>query len=497
VKFKTILAWIKANLFIVIFSALILIMLPTAFFVSSAWMKKILDTQTKAANDKLKEVQSAKVTYEVPQLDPTIEKVTTPGVPNLAMIEHFKQAREAGVAAVAKVAKQGEDFNKGVGSEAQSVGRSEFKPLVEGIFPKVVLTSEQASNPALAQDAEQNKLSDMQDALLGRRGKTNPYEALLASVRAGTPADPKRLVETLKDLSQRETERRTAGARAITEAERSEVLQLMKDRRLAEYQTRARSIGIYASLESLPHQTDPNAGGRGVGEEGVPKYLYVPVGSVPQEYHDRGHMFLYQWDLWVMQDVLTAIRLANTAPNGEPATVERAVVKRIKSMEIPTPAGLKSLTPKEPVEGEAPPPDVAAGATPTATVAGMVPMDVAASITGRGRGSWNTFYEMRSVKLVLVVDSSRIQDLITAINRTNFMSVADLDLRSIDIAEDLRAGYYYGEDHVVQATLKLDTVWLKSWLVPMMPEELMKALDIPVPVSTAGADAGSAPANPG
>lgn len=487
-KFKTILAWVKANLLIVIFSALILILLPTAFVISSGWMKKILDKQTQAASEKLREVEAAKVTYEAPQLDPSIEKVTTSGVPNLAMIDHFKRAREAGTAAVAKVAKQGEDFNRGAGPDAQSVGRSEFKPLVEGLFPKPVLTAEQAASPALAQDAEQNKISDMQDALLGRRGRANPYEALLTSVRAGAPMEAKRLLETLKDLSQRERERRTAGARGLSEQETLEIAQVLKERRLAEYQTRARSIGIYASMESFPH-IDPSAPPRVTAEGEAPKTLHVPMGSLPADHLDRGHLFLYQWDLWVMQDLFTAIRLANTLPNGQLATVERAVVKRIKSIELPTPTGLKSLTPKEPSENDGgyTPPETNAAPVPSAPAPGMVPVDVTASITGRGRGTWNTFYELRTAKLVVIVDSGRIQEFINAINKTNFMSVSDLDLRKVDVVEDLKQGYYYGTDHVIQATLTIDTVWLKSWIVPMMPEELMKALDIPVPAPAADA----------
>lgn len=60
------------------------------------------------------------------------------------------------------VAKAAENFNKGVGPEAAAVGRSEFKPLVDGLFPKVALTTGEAADANAAHNKEQAKLNEME-----------------------------------------------------------------------------------------------------------------------------------------------------------------------------------------------------------------------------------------------------------------------------------------------------------------------------------------------
>jgi hypothetical protein len=58
--------------------------------------------------------------------------------------------------------------------------------------------------------------------------------------------------------------------------------------------------------------------------------------------------------------------------------------------------------------------------------------------------------------------------------------VTDLDLGEVDAWAALDEGYFYGDEHVVRVTLEVESIWLKSWLVPMMPEELRKALGMKV-----------------
>ena len=52
---------------------------------------------------------------------------------------------------------------------------------------------------------------------------------------------------------------------------------------------------------------------------------------------------------------------------------------------------------------------------------------------------------------------------IDALTATNFIAVLDLDLDKADTFADLREGFYYGDEHVVRATLKLEFVLLRAW----------------------------------
>jgi hypothetical protein len=343
-----------------------------------------------------------------------------------------------------------------VGADAQAVGRTEHKPLVDGLFP-----------PPKNRDEELNKLNEMEDALLGNRGRPNPYQQLLDRARAGGPADPVHMAEVIGDMQSREKEKITANKRDLTTEEQAALSKQLADRRLAEYQARASEISVYATLDSFPH-------GRGFGT--------IPTGAhLDPSLIDPFHFFMYQWDYWVFQDLVAAVRLANTDANGRLSNVGESVVKRIVSMELLPPDG---ATPREPSPG-----GMNAAPPPAAAAPGMAPVDLTVSISGRAGGEGNSVYDVRRVRMTVIVSSARLQDFLEAIPRTNFMTVTDLDLAEVNAWDDLKRGYYYGPEHVVRATVGIETVWLRSWTSGYMPSQMKSVLHIPEPGSAEGAPA--------
>jgi hypothetical protein len=138
-----------------------------------------------------------------------------------------------------------------------------------------------------------------------------------------------------------------------------------------------------------------------------------------------------------------------------------------------------------------------AGAAPQAAVPGMMPLDPGRSITGRYGGDGNTLYDVRRARLTVIVSSARLQEFLEAIPRTNFMTVTDLDLAEVKAWDDLKKGYYYGPEHVVKATVDVESVWLRSWVAPYMPSRLKAAFKIPEPAPDAlGAPTPSTPPTP-
>ncbi|HYF14661.1 MAG TPA: hypothetical protein VD971_06260 [Phycisphaerales bacterium] len=498
-NFKNVLAWVKANLVIVICSALILIILPVSFIFSNSWMKSVLAEREKQANDEYKKVTSTKITYTVPQFDPKVEAVSLTSEPNPRLIEHFRRARDEAKAKVDAVAKQGEEFNRGAGPVARAAGRTPHTPLVEGLFPKVELTDAQRSDPNAARDAEQAKLYEMEDRLLGKRGHENPYEALLKSVRAGAGADNARVAEVLTDMFAREKEKITSGTRDLTPEEKERLNQQLQDRRLAEYQSRARALSLYATMDVFggPAGDAPGAApaGRGAAAGQAEATSAIPRGSISDHARNRSQLFLHQWDLWLLQDLFAAVRAANSA-DGKLVGIDQAVVKRIEKIDIMAPEGMKPLdaTGRVAADPNAAPADPfasggdAGAAAPPAPGPGMVPLDTKVSFTGRARGGWNPMYEVRRVRVTGVFSSARINEFFDALARTNFMTVTDVDVSYVDVFDDLRQGYYYGDEHVVRATVSIETVWLKSWLIPLMPRELQEALGMTPPPEAAEGD---------
>jgi hypothetical protein len=453
---KNILAWVKANLLVVIFSAVILLVLPGAFVGSTLWRSATLDKQKKIGESEFNSVRDLSVTYTLPNYRPGTEPVTVKSEPNPKLTQWFQEQKARLTAASSTIVERVVAFNKGTGPDAVSVNRTEFVPLVEGLFP----------DPKSDESAD--KLNSMEDALLGKRGKPNPYELLLQSARAGMPADAAKVAEVLRDLVQRETEKITASKRALTPEEQVTVNKLLAERRLAEYRAHANTISVYANLDTLPKDPKNSAIARGRID---PDTLNVPT------------MFVYQWDLWVLQDILAAVALANTDSSGDPTGVGRSVVKRIDGIALDVPKGLYKAKTEE---GAMPEGEVAA---PVAAIPGMVPTDPRVSITGRMSG--NEMFDLRVAKLSVVVSASRLNEFLDAIVRTNLMSVLDVDIAKVDLWEELKDGYFYGDEGVVRADITIETVWLRSWMVNFMPKDVRGAFGI---VDPAGADGSTAPA---
>jgi len=456
---KPVLAWVKANPMVVMFAALILIVLPVAYVMSSGWNKKIRTTQETAANAELGKIEKMRVNYTLPALQPGVEAVAYNGAPNAAMTAWFKENKDRFKGQADEVVRRAELFNKGSGGDAAAVGRKEHKPLVDGMFPD-------------AGSALDDKLNEMEDALLGQRGWPNPYQELLKAVRAGGPADQVRIAEIIKDMELRESEKITTVKRELTAEEQKVMAKMLADRRMAEYKVQAKSISVYADISSLPAGED----------DGV----RIPIGKIPDpRMIEPLQFFLYQWDYWVLSDMFAVVRLANTTPEGRLTDVESSVVKRIEKVSIADPEGLfKSDVPGRGHDAMGEP------VVPAAAVPGMVPLDPTLSITGRGMGTWNTVYDLRRAKIVAVVSSARLQDFLGAIAKTNFMTVIDLDLSEVDVWEDMRMGYFYGPEHVVRATVTVESVWLRSWMAPLMPKKLADLLGVPPPPEAAAAGQG-------
>jgi hypothetical protein len=464
---KPVLDWIKSNPMIVVFSALIVLLLPASWFVSSMWSQKIRDTQQKLANDDMGKLQKAKIDYTAKLYEPGATALSFKEVPNRALIKFFKDHADDMAKQAGDLVTRAENYNKGVGPDAQAVGRSEHKPLVDGLFP-----------PPKAKDEEQSKLNEMEDTLLGLKGRPNPYQQLLDGIRAGGPTDPVRLEETIQNLQTREKEKVTANKRDLTADETNDLIKQLADRRLAEYQSRVSAVSVYAALDVFPHGKSPGA---------------IPVGShIDPDLIEPVRFFGYQWDYWVLDDLLGAVKLANTQ-NGKLTNVDKSIVKRIVSIEIEPPDGLDegddadSARRREMAGG--------GGGGAPAAVPGMAPSDPFKSISGRLGGPSNTVYDVRRAKMTVIVSSAHLQEFLEAIPRTNFMTITELNLAEVNVWDDLKKGFLYGPDHVVKATVAVETVWLRSWMAGYMPARLKAAFKIPEPQATPEA-APAAPAPP-
>lgn len=263
---------------------------------------------------------------------------------------------------------------------------------------------------------ERIKALELAAKIVGKGDEHSVYFDLLDSIRADGPADPVRIAASLDEqrFAAIEKARAEAGRDRLTPEEEAELTKKLVALRIGQYQAHAATLSIYATLDNLPPS--------------IPR-------EIPSEPPTVTDCFEWQFDFWVVKDLCRAIAIANSGDAGL-LNVDRAVVKRLLSLHIdplgPTPAN---------------------------------------PLTGRSAATGNQQYDIRNATLEVVVSSSRLPALVNAISRTNFMTVTDIDLAEVDVWRDLDEGYYYGPEHVVHATLSIETIWLRSWTTAMMPDE--------------------------
>lgn len=449
---KNVWSWIKGHWVVVVCCAIIVLSLPAAFFFSHRWSNSIRTRQEKAATDLLTRLTTAsKVSYAVPSVVPGVPAIEQTAEPNSRRTAFFKAQKDSIVGQAAGVTELADRFNK-----------AGHTLIMEGIFP----------DPARGQDVDSLTL-EFAERVVGRPagpgGTAQPsvYQKLFDGINAGAPADPLRLATLLEDQQAREREKvlGTETGRQLTADESAQINKAMVDARIAEYQRRARELSVYATMDVLPGPAEAAAGS------------WVPR-EMPKSPPAVWECFAWQFDYWVVEDLLAAVGRANTGPDGRLTDVERSVVKRIEKITLDD-AGFYD-------KGDAAP-RRASEEEETATTASeteLVKPDYRRSLTGRTAAPYNMangVYDVRQAQMTVVVSSARLPQLLSAISATNFMTVLDCDLSEVDVWADLAQGYYYGNEHVVRATLGIESVWLRSVTKPFMPEAVRHQLGIPEP----------------
>lgn len=441
---KNILGWVKSNIIIVISVVVIMVSLPVGYVFSSGWNKKIRVAREAEAKKALTDVSNATVTYTLPAAMPGDKPLEVRAVPTSAMTEWFKGERERVLAEV-----------KGVVAEATTFNRKDRKPLVEGLFP----------GTGRAREIDQ-KIFNFMNVLCGSTEQNQPssYQRLIDDAGAGDRADATKVASALKDL--RDRIMASNGNRALTAEEATALSKQLTDRRIGELRRRAQEVSFYASVGAFSADSNEQRAG----------WTKVPINR-PSGVPTLNECFVFQWDYWVIQDAINALARANEDASGDPLSVERAPVKRLVKMLIKDPP-IYSETPTDQSRESS----RAAQAEPVYAFPGGVPLDKSFSVSGRKTNADdNKVYDVRIAEVTLIVASDELQAVLSAFSQTNFMTVIDLDLEDVDPWSELKSGYYYGPDHVVKATIGVESIWLRSWLAPYMPAAIANNLGAEVP----------------
>ncbi|MFT5424741.1 MAG: hypothetical protein ACI89L_002539 [Phycisphaerales bacterium] len=433
-----ILGWVKANLLVVIFTVVTVVMLPGAFIASQQWNTKIQST-AKAEFDKLdRELDGAsRETYSLPAVFGGEQTISQTRAPNAAVTSFFKTKREDRTRQVSAVVESAVDRNEG-----------EHEVLMPELLPNQ------------ADPRRRERLSDdFAKMILGEGNQASVYKRMLDRINAGEPVDPGEIAAVVGDYSQQETERMlnpgasTSGTAPAMTAEQSEALsERLVQRRLWVLNQRASDVSVFAGPEAILAPA---------GDPSVSQAPLTGIAKVPAE-----DLYRWQWDLWVVEDILGAVARANTDATG-PTGVPDSVVKRIDRILV--------QRPNFKVAGDVSEDEDSGGySSPSGTPGGGL---WSGSHTGRLEASPDGM-DVRMVRLELVVSTERLPRLFQALGEQNFMTVTSVKLQDYDAWEDLKQGYYYGPEHVSKAVIDVETVWLREWTKHAMPDELREKLGI-------------------
>jgi len=439
-----VLAWVKANLVIVIALAVAILAIPVALFLSSKMNSKLRATVQQDVSGAMGQLNSLSVDYTIPSVTPGQEEWTIRSAPNQLLNDAVEQK-------LRMLTSESEE----VRALAENRNRAGKKLLVSGSSPQETLF------PAPPNESVRVRLlTEMVEKWPAA------HAAMLADARAGAPPDPAELLTNLESRRARlvnEIVSRRVNQELDAE-EKTAIATQLAEERLGAYKNQAHRITFYA---------DPS--------------VFVDVQPWPAE---RGvprleQAWEWQWITWIDQDIVAALAKANSGRGVSWVPVDEAPVKRIVSIKIDpfgaTGDGSQADSSRGRARGgggEEGEESASVGSSdPNATIVADY------SVSPTGRVGWpiapNGLYDLRYATVTIIADANRIPVILDAIASTNFMSVVDLDIRDYDGQADLAEGYYYGPHPVVEATIRIESVWLRSWMKPWIPDPVRTLLGIP------------------
>jgi len=480
---KAALDWVKSNWLIVVMMALVILLPVGGIIGSGVWHEGIISSVEEEYQAEKRRLSGAqRVNYVVPAITPDGEPIELSREPNAAITGALAEERNRRLEQVEQVIDRAVVFNRG-----------EHEPLVNGLFgPGGALApatgGDQRQGGAGGADTPDPRplLAELRDVITGAERRTSAYASLFDSVNAGTPPDAAELVEQLEQRA--ELERSKIEGQPTPEQER-QITETLRSVRLARYRSAANRISVYGTPRDVLGMSASDA------EAGA--FSEIPL-STDQARPEPAQAFVWQWDYWIIEDLMAAVREANTGPTGlrvVPAasgpdgriispgsTVKRLESVRIERIDLggagaasgPPSAGRGGFSGRG-GRGRSP-----AGASPTGSADSEGGV-WANSYTGRSSAGSAGPYDVRRAKLVGIVAADRVDELVDAITAQNLMTVIGLEVEAIDPWEELEDGYFYGPERVVRVRMDIETAWLRAWTAPLMPPQLRTALGVPAP----------------
>lgn len=449
---KKLVPWMKANWPSLAALFLALILAPVAMFFAARWRGSIHKSAEAKINEDISSLNAIDVTYEIQPYLTGQEPVSVKTVPN-----------EASTQAVSRILEQVLSENALVRNAALAFNEDSLKPIIGG---------EGAGDQLFPQPGSDSQRLRLLSQMVAAWPEA--HKDLLRRFHMGAPLPAELIVADLEQVRKQEVSRLDAGqpGRTLTPEELGEITRLLSERRLAKYRAEARRLTAYAEPDGF------------VGVTPWPATNVLPIEKAWEWQH------LY----WVHHEIIRALASANSTEAGNWRPVFDAPVKRVLSITVSEPSAAAA-----PAGGDHSGGGVGSENQPAGDEKAELARNFDLSHTGRSawRATPNPIYDIRFVDLRLIVTAERIPEVLAAFPRTNFMAVVGLSFTEYDPSSDLREGFDYGAEPLVQAVIRVETVWLRGWMKKWMPPTVRKALGIPSDEPAGAGSGDSAPESSG
>ena len=432
---NVVLTWVKANIFIVGFCA-IMIIAPVAMWFVAGSMNDGVRKEVAARVGKIQDLDRHRqvlvsIVNPVPGNQPLSDSV----VLNPRLLDRLRVTTGIIRGDAERIREEAVQFN-----------RKQRGVLVPDLFP---------APPAHRRETLPFEM---------HRSLVAAYQQLLDEVQAGSPPSANEVRENIEAARERLTTQILL--EDLTPEDEAWLAAQLANTRLSQYADAAAAIGLYASLGGLRVPDDRNVPPRAEGQGLV-------------------ELFQWQWQYWIIQDILLALHEANN----DSSSVLDAPAKRLVSIEVFADTGRRaSGSPQSGGRGMgigAPGRSSAEAGSAETTAPAVDPakevaLTFAESFTGR---STNPLYDVSWVSLVIVVDTARMPEVFDALAQRNFITITDAAIQPVDPFSALKDGYFYGTAPASQVTLEIETIWFRQWTAQFMPDDLKRALGVPVPTT--------------
>ncbi len=439
---KSLLPWAKSNPITVGSAVLVVGSVIVLMWISSrgrAFLHQVGEREQKARQIRTLMQTSAKV----PPLKPNDPDQEFSIAINQAAIDELTQVYSQMNEQYAQIRQLAVEFNQ-----------RGHEPMLDGLFPEPIVGK--------PHDAKQAYLQ----AFVNMLGPFDP-DAAYPTLNASMPPTRGEMMRVAARAEQKFLNTRTfppkQSVRELDEQQLVDLKRFKMSRLMKMLEQHSTTLHVYAQTDldapDFPFDVNP----------------WSRMGDIPT----ADQLWWGQIGLWIQRDLTEAIATANRVSDPQANVIHAAVKRLIKVEIVPGYVGLAGALggmtsktdghPRSSVQKNASSP-----VTPT-DASRRIPDNFVLSPTGRFS---NALYDVVHVWLTVDIDTARIPVFIDLLREVNFMTVLNVELSDVDEYDLLEKGYLYGTDDAVRLKALIETVWLREWTAPFMPQTVRRDLGL-------------------